>query len=241
MDTQTFLIRILFCFILSTAIGIERQCRHRMVGLRTNVLVSLGSFMFMCISFGVITNDETRIAAQIVSGIGFLGAGVILRDGNKIKGLNTAATLWCVAAIGALTATGMLFEACIGTFFVLLSNIILRYISHKIMDRLKLNQKEKCIIKISCKKTAELVVRTTLSKTIANHDLNLTKLEREQITKDKVKLKATIVTTRPGTIEDIVNNISANPDVISISWDHKKYVQSDNEDDTEEDEGDALT
>ena len=66
------------------------------------------------------TNDETRIAAQIVSGIGFLGAGVILRDGNKIKGLNTAATLWCVAAIGVLTSSGMIIEATVGTILVLI-------------------------------------------------------------------------------------------------------------------------
>lgn len=238
MDTTTFFIRILFCFILSTAIGIERQYRHRMVGLRTNVLVSLGAFMFMCISFGVNTTDQTRIAAQVVSGIGFLGAGVILRDGSKIKGLNTAATLWCVAAIGTLTATGMLLEATTGTILVLLSNILLRYVSHKIMDKVKLNQKEKCIIKIACKKKVELVVRTTLSKIMAHNDLNLTSLEREQITKDQVKLKATIVTTRSPLVEDIVNNISANPDVISISWIHQKYLSTDNEDDTEEVEED---
>lgn len=234
MDTKTFLIRILACFILSIAIGIERQYRHRMVGLRTNVLVSLGAFMFMCISFGVYTTDETRIAAQIVSGIGFLGAGVILRDGSKIKGLNTAATLWCVAAIGVLTASGMLFEATIGTILVLASNILLRYLSHRIMDKLKLNQKEKCTVEISCKKESEIVIRTALSKIIGRNNLNLIKLEKEQITQDEVKLKAIIITTRPMIVEDIVNNISANPDVYSISWDHQNYVQSDNEDDTEE-------
>lgn len=234
MDTKTFLIRILACFILSIAIGIERQYRHRMVGLRTNVLVSLGAFMFMCISFWVYTTDETRIAAQIVSGIGFLGAGVILRDGSKIKGLNTAATLWCVAAIGVLTASGMLFEATIGTILVLASNILLRYLSHRIMDKLKLNQKEKCTVEISCKKESEIVIRTALSKIIGRNNLNLIKLEKEQITQDEVKLKAIIITTRPMIVEDIVNNISANPDVYSISWDHQNYVQSDNEDDTEE-------
>ena len=66
MSHQTFIIRILVCFILSTIIGIERQYRHRMVGLRTNVLVSLGAFMFMCVSLGIETTDKTRIAAQIV-------------------------------------------------------------------------------------------------------------------------------------------------------------------------------
>lgn len=239
MSTITFLIRILVCFVLSIAIGIERQYRHRMVGLRTNVLVSLGAFMFMCISFGVYTTDETRVAAQIVSGIGFLGAGVILRDGSKIKGLNTAATLWCVAAIGVLTASGMLFEATIGTVLVLTSNILLRYISQRIMEKLKVNQKEKCTIEISCKKESEVIIRTTLSKIIASNNLNLIKLEKEQITQDEVKLKTIILTTRPVIIEDIVNNISANPDVYSISWDHQNYIQSDNEDDSEEVEEDS--
>lgn len=93
MELKVFTIRILVCFALSIIIGLERQCRHRMVGLRTNVLVSLGAFLFVCVSFGSTTSDQTRIAAQVVSGIGFLGAGVILRDGSKIKGLNTAATL----------------------------------------------------------------------------------------------------------------------------------------------------
>ena len=104
MDLTTFLIRITICFALSILIGLERQLRHRMVGLRTNVLVCIGAFLFVYLSFGanIVNSDTTRIAAQVVSGIGFLGAGVILRDGSKIKGLNTAATLWCVAAIGTL-------------------------------------------------------------------------------------------------------------------------------------------
>lgn len=235
MNTTTFLIRILSCFILSIIIGIERQYRHRMVGLRTNVLVSLGAFMFMCMSFGLNTNDETRIAAQIVSGIGFLGAGVILRDGSKIKGLNTAATLWCVAAIGCLTATGMIFEASIGTLFVLISNILLRILSQKIMEKVSPNSKENCLIKISCKKEIEVVIRTTLSKIVAKNNLNLKSLERTEITKEEVKLKATIITSRPQTIEEIIHNISINPGVTSVSWDHEKYLHSDNEDDLEED------
>ena len=137
MDTKTFFIRLLVCFILSIAVGFERQYRHRMVGLRTNVLVCIGAFLFVTMSFGIEVKDQSRIAAQVVSGIGFLGAGVILRDGNKIKGLNTAATLWCVAAIGVLCASGMLIEAATGTVVVLSSNILLRLISLKIMNKLK--------------------------------------------------------------------------------------------------------
>ena len=95
IDTSVFIVRIAFCFILSILIGIERQYRHRMIGLRTNVLVGIGAFLFVYLSFAVLPDslDRTRVASQVVCGIGFLGAGVILREGSKVKGLNTAATL----------------------------------------------------------------------------------------------------------------------------------------------------
>lgn len=240
MDTKTFIIRIIICFILSASVGIERQYRHRMVGLRTNVLVSLGAFMFMCISFGIETSDRTRIAAQIVSGIGFLGAGIILRDGNRVKGLNTAATLWCVAAIGVLCSSGLLLEAITGTLLVLFSNILLRSFAQKIMDKTRGNLKEECIIKISCEKKIEGFVRTTLTKLIDKNNFNIQSLERNYIDKDEVKLKAIIVTTRVDDIENIINKISVEPGVSSISWKHQKCI-SDNLDDEsleiEEEEG----
>ena len=80
--------------------------------------------MFVAVSFGIGVNDHARIAAQVVSGIGFLGAGVILRDGSKIKGLNIAATLWCVAAVGVLAELKLIFEACVGTFTIIFTNIV---------------------------------------------------------------------------------------------------------------------
>ena len=81
--------------------------------------------MFNYVTFGVSGNhDFTRMGAGIVSGIGFLGAGIIIQENNRVKGLNTAATLWCVSAIGVLSSSGMLFEASVGTFLVLFSNII---------------------------------------------------------------------------------------------------------------------
>ena len=189
MNLQTFLIRIFICFSLSILIGLERQLRHRMVGLRTNVLVCIGAFLFVYLSFGINISDSdpTRIAAQVVSGIGFLGAGVILRDGSKIKGLNTAATLWCVAAIGTLCAAGLVVEATIGTAFVLLSNVILRLVSLFIMNKLKATEKEKYTIKINCKKAKEEKVRTNFAKIIDNNDLVLNSLERSEITEDELK------------------------------------------------------
>ena len=107
MDYLTFLGRISVCFILGIIIGLERQYRRKIAGIRTIALVSLGSFLFVSISDLTPASDITRIAAQVVSGIGFIGAGVILRDGKEIRGLNTAATLWCSSAIGTLTALGI--------------------------------------------------------------------------------------------------------------------------------------
>lgn len=234
MDYRTFFIRILACFILSTIIGIERQYRHRLVGLRTNVLVSLGAFMFMCVSFGANTTDETRIAAQVVSGIGFLGAGVILRDGNKIKGLNTAATLWCVAAIGVLTASGMIVEASTCTLLVLMSNIVLRYIAQKIMNHVKKQEKEECLIKISCDKNQDQNIRALITKMIKKSNLNLENLERNEITHDEVKLIIKISASRLDLLQEIINKISCEKGINSVSWTHEKHIKMDNEDTDEE-------
>ncbi|MGN1267939.1 MAG: MgtC/SapB family protein [Candidatus Aphodocola sp.] len=234
MDLATFFIRLLICFILSILIGLERQLRHRMVGLRTNVLVCIGAFLFVYLSFGINVSDQTRIAAQVVSGIGFLGAGVILRDGSKIKGLNTAATLWCVAAIGTLCASGLVIEATIGTIFVLLSNVILRLFSLFIMGKVKASEKEKYIIRINCKKTKEEKVRTSFAKTIDDNDLVLNSLERSEITEEEVKLKAIMITSTPSKVEMVINKISTNPGVVSITWEHEKVSKTDNEDSDEE-------
>ena len=132
MEYRVFLYRISISFLLSLLVGLERQVRGRAIGLRTSVLVSIGTFMFVSFSVQMMAYDVTRIASQVVSGIGFLGAGVIIKDGTNIKGLNTAATLWCNAAIGVLCAGGLIVEATIGTCFILFSNIVLRYFTRKV-------------------------------------------------------------------------------------------------------------
>ena len=131
-DYISFLFQIMACFLLSACIGVERQYRRRNVGLRTIILVSLGSFLFVRFSFAFPKSDMTRVAAQVVAGIGFLGAGVIIKDDKSVKGLTTAATLWCSAAIGILCSANLIFEAAIGTALILFTNIILRSVNSKI-------------------------------------------------------------------------------------------------------------
>src|ERR1700760_856484 len=99
---------------LGASIGLERQWRQHLAGLRTNTLVALGAAIYITYARAVGDHDgATRMAAQVVSGIGFLGAGVIFKEGLNVRGLNTAATIWCSAAVGMLAGTGAFAEAAI--------------------------------------------------------------------------------------------------------------------------------
>src|SRR5580692_861220 len=113
-------------FLLGTLIGLERQWRQRSAGLRTTTLVATGAAAFADMGLRLMgPGGATRIIAYVVSGIGFLGAGVILKDGTNIRGLNTAATLWCSAAVGAFCGSGLLAESVALTLFVLAGNTLL--------------------------------------------------------------------------------------------------------------------
>ena len=232
MDLKIFIIRILFCFILSILVGLERQYRHKTVGLRTNVLVSLGAFMFVSMSFNTVTSDTTRIAAQVVSGIGFLGAGIILKDGNRVKGLNTAATLWCVSAIGILTASGMIIEATIGTSFILISNILLRIISNKIMDKIKTN--ESCILDIKCETNEEKTIKNLIIRLTNKYNLNIKKFEKFKTSDEEINLKVNIISSDKVYFDEIAKVITTSSNINSLYIEHNKLINSDNEDIEEE-------
>ena len=124
---------LVVAFLLGGAIGLERQLHQRMAGLRTNVLVSTGAAMFCVMSyFFPIQGEMLRIPAQVVAGIGFLGAGVIMKEGLSIRGLDTAATLWCSAGAGALCGMGLWRQAAVGTGLILFTNAVLRPLMEKI-------------------------------------------------------------------------------------------------------------
>ncbi len=226
-----FLIQITVCLILSMLIGLERQWRNGIVGLRTNVLVAIGSFMFNYVSFGLSGNhDFARMGVGIVSGIGFLGAGIIIQGNDRVKGLNIAATLWCVSAIGVLTSSGLLFEATVGTALVLFSNILLRLLSFTIMDKIKQKSKERCVLRISCSKDIESVVCNMISRYTDKHHLDLVSMDKDEVTKDELKLVINIITSRPNEVDALVKNLSAEAGVLSLSWKHNKFYKTDNED-----------
>jgi putative Mg2+ transporter-C (MgtC) family protein len=136
------LLRLLVAVVLGGAVGLERELSGKPAGLRTNILICLGSAMLLDLSInigvganGVRTGDPARIAAQVVTGIGFLGAGSILQARGAVVGLTTAATIWVVAAIGMLVGAGWYVEATGGTVFVLLTLEGLRHVERRILAR----------------------------------------------------------------------------------------------------------
>lgn len=231
MDFVTFLIRISVCFGLSVLIGLERQLRHRLIGLRTNVLVSIGAFMFMSCSFGLNVTDQSRIASQVVSGIGFLGAGVILRDGSKVKGLNTAATLWCVSAIGVLTSAGLLREASVGTFFVLLSNIILRLISKKLISYFNRKKLEECVININIENNKKKDLKSYLFSNLKCFKVNIKSIESCVNDMDIYNIKVIFLTYNIECIENFVSDINNLFTIKYFEWEHYKYIGLEDEED----------
>src|SRR5204863_458541 len=114
-------------FVLGTIIGAERQYRQRTAGLRTAVLVAVGASAFVDLGMRLTGPDGgVRTVAYVISGIGFLGAGVIMKEGMNVRGLNTAATLWCSAAVGAIAGSDMLAEATLLAGLVIVANTLLR-------------------------------------------------------------------------------------------------------------------
>ena len=142
------LLRLVLACVLGGAVGFEREMRDREAGIRTHLLVSLGAALFTIVSaYGfheflagggtIVRADPTRIAAQIVTGIGFLGAGAIIREGLSVRGLTTAATLWVVAALGMACGAGYYWPAAAATALTLLALWPLRILAYKSIERIK--------------------------------------------------------------------------------------------------------
>lgn len=150
-----FVVRLLLAMLLGGIIGAERERKNRSAGFRTHILVTVGSCMFMIVSIsmpmmistmpnGIVNNaDPGRIAAQVVSGIGFLGAGAILQDKGKVRGLTTAASLWVVAAIGLAIGAGMYFTAVATTIFLFLVLSVFSKFEEKTMRKSKAKAEKK--------------------------------------------------------------------------------------------------
>jgi putative Mg2+ transporter-C (MgtC) family protein len=220
-----FAARLACAVALGASIGSERQWRQRLAGLRTNCLVAAGAAQFVLLS-AMTPGDTspTRIAAQVVSGIGFLGAGVILRDGLNIRGLNTAATLWCSAAVGCLAGAGLLVEATIGTAAVIAANVLLRPLGRKI-DRQPVAETEletAYRFRVRCADAKEAHVRALLLQALAGGNLMLQSLHSYDVDETGyVAVHADLIAPNgrdDPRVEQAASRLSLESGVTGVSW-----------------------
>ena len=216
---------------LGAVIGMERQWRQRLAGLRTNTLVSLGAASFVV--FAAAFPEEispTRVAAQIVSGIGFLGAGIIFREGFNVRGLNTAATLWCAAAVGMLAGTGEFVLAAAVAGCVVFVNLALRPLS-RLLDRQPIQTTElsrNYSVEIICRGAQEAHVRALMLQGFATSGLHLSALDSENIEDtDRVEVTARVhgEGVAPEALEQIVGRLSLEPAVTAARWQMRNEVE----------------
>lgn len=232
MTWADFVIRLLLAFILGAAIGIERQWQKTRAVLKMNVLVCIGAAMFVMMS-SMVANDSspTRVAAQVVSGIGFLGGGVILREGTSVRGLNTAATLWCAAAVGTLVGAGLLFQAYFGTLAVVGANLLLRplvqvfqQIDEQLITHTRPEARYCC--RVICHLEDERNVRALLLEQFQDKEVMLTALSSKNIDIQEldsfaqVEIKADFVSEgrNDDLLEQFVTMLRLNIKVSAVRW-----------------------
>jgi putative Mg2+ transporter-C (MgtC) family protein len=233
MPIEQVAINLAVALGLSAVIGFERQWRNRLAGLRTNTLVSLGAATFVI--FAALTPGEaspTRVAAQVVSGIGFLGAGLIFREGLSVRGLNTAATLWCSAAIGVLAGAGFLLYATVATGFVVFVNLLLRPIV-SFINRQPLMSTELEIgylVAVTCRSQDEAHIRALLLQGLAGGGLALRRLDSNDVEGTGRVVVTAFVTAHnrvDADVEKIVGRLSLEPTVSAARWQADVQLDSD--------------
>lgn len=222
MEPTEFIVRLLVALALGAAIGVERQISHHMAGLKTNALVATGSALFMVVAASMTGDANGRLAGQIITGIGFLGGGVILRDGFHVRGLNTAATLWCAAAVGTLAGVGLLMQGAVGTIAVLAINVGLRPISLRLGEEGLTGVAEVSgyQVRIVCRFENESAVRAGLLELAQTAQLQLKSLKTEETGSDTLAIQAELAPAARGRsqLEQLVHARNGFEGVTSIEW-----------------------
>lgn len=222
MDLLDFASRIVVALLLGIFIGFERQLTGHPAGIRTNMLICLGSCMFLLFPMIMGSDDIQRVASYIVSGVGFLCSGVIFKENGTVKGLNTAATLWCSAAIGVLSSSGMFGYAFVATFILITTNILFRPLSQKVRPLDSFNEEESFYkITIICGELDELDIRSSILKETKDTKLTLTELDTNDLGNKKVQIEATYKFTGKridDTIEKLVSKLSLKNSIKKVGW-----------------------
>jgi putative Mg2+ transporter-C (MgtC) family protein len=210
-------------FVLGALIGAERQYRQRTAGLRTNVLVAVGASAFVDLAMHLAGNDgAVRVIAYVVSGIGFLGAGVIMKQGLDVRGLNTAATLWASAAVGSCAGADMVAQAAALTVFVIAGNTLLRPLVNAI-NRIPLDERSsEATYQFKLAVTPEALpdMRDTLVERLERANYPVADVDVVEHGDDLLEIVATLVSTaiNPAELEAVLTDLERQPGVRHATW-----------------------
>lgn len=226
---QEYILRLALAFVCGAAIGAERQLRQKNAGLRTNTLVSTGSAGFILLSLSLTDScgDPSRVASQIVTGVGFLGGGLIIKDAYSVRGLNTAATIWCSAAVGAMTGTGLSVQAAVLVAFVVAANCLLRPLGDRLQSRGSAESGSEIVylLKIRCREQSENRVRMLIvNSTSGDRHIQVRALKSEE---DRAPGYCTIESTihtygrHDVRIEKLAAQLTLEYGITNVEWEYR--------------------
>jgi putative Mg2+ transporter-C (MgtC) family protein len=228
LDADPTVPRLLIAVLLGSLIGVERQWHQRTAGLRTNALVCLGAASFVDLGGALAPNSAgtLQITAYVVSGVGFLGAGTIMKEGVNVRGLNTAATLWCSAAVGASAGAGETVAAIATCALVILVNSFLRRIVQLLDKRgaiVALPEVEALyLVRVLCTAQEEAHVRALLLHAFGEAGLSLRELDSADLEDrpGRVEVKAAVAAAgrHDAALERIAGRLSLEPSVAAVRW-----------------------
>ena len=227
MSWLEVVLRLAVALACGAVIGIERQYRQHSAGLRTSALVATGSALFVLVAALTPNGSSSMaIAAQVVSGVGFLCAGVIIRDGLNIRGLNTAGTLWCASGVGVLAGSGFYLVAALGAVMVLVANLLLRPLA-RFLDRHAATSgiageiPVHYVLRAVCTSQQENRIRSLLLQGVSGRDLTLLALSSAD-TPDPTRLEVRADLQAEGRkdalLEQVVARLSLEESVSSVRW-----------------------
>jgi len=221
LDPLTFLIRLGAALLLGVVMGLERQWHHRMAGTRTNALVAVAAAAFTMIGLmDTGAGNASRIVGQIVSGVGFLGAGVIFKEGANVHGLNTAATVWCAAAVGALAGAGFPQYSAAVALIAILTNLALRPLAYK-WSPLEKSVPTNYFLELTCGEHDETQLRALLLNLVEHTTVALTSLHSEDLEPGgRIRVTATLMSPARNDkcLEEIVTRLSLETSVDGVKW-----------------------
>lgn len=220
MTLEEFIIRMLIVAAIGFVIGIERQITGHVAGLKPTVVIAIGSMVFVSVEI-VLGNNDARMAANIITGIGFLCSGVILKNGLSVNGLNTSATLWATAAISVLVGYGYEMYGIIAAGALLLLNLLLPFVS-KAFKPIKfftdISNEDAFYIHVVCLKSDVPDVKEIIMGN-ATEKLKIDSIQVSSITEDKFRVKAKLESNHNRTEEVVaISDKIFNRGVLSVTW-----------------------